>query len=81
MSEKKSSLILSFLIGGLLGGGITFFLASNLMRLRNAKPIRTRDRFDETDEQSYEDGGVYCAPEGADMHYDVGKDVYYSNGE
>jgi hypothetical protein len=80
MNEKKSPLLLSFLIGGLLGGGITFFLATNLMRSRNAKHTRTRDWSDETDEQSYEDG-VYCAPEGADMHYDVGKDVYYSDGE
>ena len=83
MSEKKSSLMLSFFIGGLIGGGITFLLASSLMRTRKARPTRanrTPVLRDEMNEQSYEEGG-YCAPEGADIHYDVGKDTYYSNEE
>ena len=83
MTEKKSSLMLSFLIGGLIGGSMTFLLASSLMRTRSAKPartIKTRELLDEMKEQSYEEG-IYCAPEGADMHYDIGKDTYYSNGQ
>lgn len=83
MTERKSSLMLSFLIGGLIGGGMTFLLASNLMRTRSAKPARANKKWelsDEMEEQSYEEGG-YCAPEGADMHYDMGKDTYYSNEE
>jgi gas vesicle protein len=83
MTEKKSSLALSFLIGGLIGGGMTFLLASSLMRTRSAKPVRAnkiREPVDEMKEQSYEDG-VYCAPEGADLYYDREKDIYYSNGE
>ena len=31
-------------------------------------------------EQPYEEG-IYCAPEGADTHYDMEKDSYYSNEE
>jgi hypothetical protein len=83
MTEKKSSLMLSFLIGGLIGGGMTFLLASSLMRARSAKPTRANKKWElsgEMGERTYEVGG-YCAPEGADMHYDMGKDTYYSNEE
>jgi hypothetical protein len=83
MSEKKSSLMLSFMIGGLIGGGITFLLASRLMRTRRTKPARATRRWaasDEMREQSYEEG-IYCAPEGADIHYDIEKDIYYSKDE
>jgi hypothetical protein len=83
MNEKKSSLILSFFVGGLIGGGITFLLTSSLIRKRIARPGRSTKKLrfsDEIQEQSYEDG-VYCAPEGADMHYDMGKDTYYCNEE
>ena len=83
MLERKSSFILSFFIGGLIGGGITFLLASSHMRTRSAKAVRTnktRVLLDEMKEQSYEEG-LYCAPEGADIHYDAEKDMYYSNGE
>jgi hypothetical protein len=83
MTEKKSSLMLSFLIGGLIGGGMTFLLASSLMRRRGTKAARATRKWaasDDMEEQSYEEGG-YCAPEGADMHYDMGKDTYYSNEE
>ena len=72
MNERKSSLILSFFIGGLIGGGITFLLASSLMRTRGTKPVRvnkTGELPDEMKEQSYEEG-IYCAPEGADIRYD-----------
>jgi hypothetical protein len=83
MPEKKSSLMLSFLVGGLIGGGITFLLASSLTRKRSTIPARETRKWElsgEMREQSYEEG-VYCAPEGADMHYDMGKDTYYSNDE
>jgi hypothetical protein len=83
MPEKKSSLLLSFLVGGLIGGGITFLLALSLTRKQSAMPARETRKWelsDEMEEQSYEEG-VYCAPEGADMHYDIGKDTYYSNDE
>ena len=33
---------------------------------------------DEMNEQSYEEG-IYCAPEGADIHYEWKKIIYYSN--
>ena len=78
MSEKKSSLILSFFIGSLIGGGITFLLASSLMRTGHAKPARANKKWatsDEMEEQSYEEG-IYCAPEGADINYDIEKDIY-----
>jgi hypothetical protein len=83
MNEKKSSLMLSFFIGGLIGGGITFLLTSSLMRKGRTKPSGAAWKWEKSDdmkEQSY-DEGVYCAPEGADMHYDMGKDTYYSNEE
>jgi gas vesicle protein len=83
MLERKSSFILSFFIGGLIGGGIAFLLASSLMRTRSAKParaVKTHESLDEMEEQSYEEG-AYCAPEGADIQYDMGKDTYYSNGQ
>jgi hypothetical protein len=83
MSEKKSSLMLSFFIGGLIGGGMTFLLASSLMRKRSTKRARATKKWEssgEMEERTYEEGG-YCAPEGADIHYDVGKDAYYSNEE
>ncbi len=80
MSEKRSSLLLSLLLGGLIGGGISFLLTSSLMRKRSGTPAREAVKWESegTQERSYE-GGVYCAPEGADMHYDVGDDIYYSN--
>ncbi len=81
MFEKRGSFILSFFIGGLLGGGIALLLAPGLVRKRSDKPVRarrTRELRDEIEKQSYEEG-IYCAPEGADMHYDIGKDMYYSN--
>jgi hypothetical protein len=83
MSERKNSLVISFLIGGLIGGGMTFLLASRLMRTRRVKPARAAKRWaasDEASEQSYEEG-IYCAPEGADIHYDMEKDIYYSKDE
>lgn len=83
MNEKKNSLLLSFFIGGLIGGGITFLLASSLMRTGRNKPSKATRKWeipDEMKEQAY-DEGVYCAPEGADMHYDMGKGTYYSNQE
>ena len=83
MNEKRSSVMLSFLIGGLIGGGITFLLTSSLMRKRNTVPAREtgkRGLSDEMKEQSYEEGD-YCAPEGASMRYDMGKDLYYSGDE
>jgi hypothetical protein len=79
MLDRKSSLMLSFFIGGLIGGGITFLLATHLLRTRNTRISKTKGlRRDETEEQSYEES-VYCAPEGADLHYDREKDMYYSN--
>jgi len=81
INEKKVSLMLSFLIGGLIGGSITFLLASSSMRKRSTMPAgKTREWSlpDDMEGQSYEEGG-YCAPEGADVHYDMGKDTYYSN--
>ena len=83
MNEKRSSLILSFLAGGLIGGGITFLLATSLMKKRSfvpAREIRKWELSDETEEQSYEEGD-YCAPEGADMHYDIGDGLYFSSDE
>jgi hypothetical protein len=83
MPEKKSSLLLSFLVGGLIGGGATYLLTSSLTRKQSTIPARETRKWelsDEAEEQSYEEG-VYCAPEGADMHYDIGKDTYYSNDE
>ena len=81
MVERKGSFVLSFFVGGLIGSGITFLLAQYLTRKRNAKAItadRTRMLRDEMKERLYEDG-IYCAPEGADMHYDMEEDLYYSN--
>lgn len=78
MSEKKSSIMLSFFIGGLIGGGITFLLATQLLRTRNVRVNKTKGQRDVMEEQSYEEG-IYCAPEGADLHYNAEKDTYYSN--
>jgi hypothetical protein len=81
MLDRKSSFILSFFIGGLIGGSITFLLASSLMRTRGTKPARVNKPAGlrgEMEEQFYEEG-IYCAPEGADLHYDREKDMYYSN--
>jgi len=83
MNEKRSSLLLSLLLGGLIGGGITFLLTSRLMRTRRAKPTRAARRWaasDEMSEQSCEEG-IYCAPEGADTHRDLENDIYYSKDE
>jgi hypothetical protein len=83
MNEKRSSLLLSLLLGGLIGGGITFLLTSRLMRTRRAKPARANRKWsvsDEMREQSYEEG-IYCAPEGADTHRDLENDIYYSKDE
>jgi hypothetical protein len=78
MLERKGSFILSFFIGGLIGGGITFLLATHLLRTRSARANKTTGTRGEMEEQSYEES-VYCAPEGADLHYDRDKDMYYSN--
>ncbi len=83
MNKSKNSLILSFLVGGLIGGGITFLLTSGLMRKRSFMPARETGAWqlsDEIQERSRENGD-YCAPEGADMHYDIGDGLYYSNDE
>jgi hypothetical protein len=83
MNEKRTSLLLSLLLGGLIGGGITFLLTSRLMRTRCAKPAHATRKWaasDEMEEQSYEEG-FYCAPEGADIHRDLEKDIYYSKDE
>ena len=83
MSEKRSSWLLSLLLGGLIGGGITFLLTSRLMRTRRGKPARAARKWvasDEMSEQSYEEG-IYCAPEGADTHRDLENDIYYSKDE
>ena len=84
MPEKKYSSVLSFMIGGLVGSGIVLLLTQYLTRKRNSKAIKTKRAkmpWDEIEEQIYEDG-VYCAPEGADMHYDMEEeDQYYSNGQ
>jgi hypothetical protein len=80
MSEKKISLMLSFFVGSLIGGSITFLLATYLMRTRSIRANKTKGLRDEMEEQSYEEG-IYCAPEGADLHYHVGKDIYYSKEE
>jgi hypothetical protein len=79
MLDRKSSFMLSFFIGGLIGGGITFLMATHLLRTRSTRVNKTRGlRRDEMEEQSYEESD-YCAPEGADLHYDREKDMYYSN--
>ena len=78
MLDRKSSLILSFFAGGAIGGGIAFLLTTHLLKTRNVRVNKTKGLYDEMKEQSYEEG-LYCAPEGADLHYDMGKDMYYSN--
>ena len=83
MNGKKSAMLLSLLVGGLIGGGITFLLTSSLMRKRSFMPARETGTWglsNEMQERSREEGD-YCAPEGADMHYDIGDGLYYSNDE
>jgi hypothetical protein len=82
MSERKGPFILSFVIGSLIGGGLTLLLSRCLVRQQNAGIITNKRKgpLDEMKEQYYEEGD-YCAPEGADRHYDMGKDIYYSNEE
>ena len=80
MSERKRSLMLSFLIGSVIGGGMTFLLATHFLKTRGVRANKTKGLRDEMEEQSYEEG-IYCAPEGADLHYDAGKDIYYSKEE
>jgi hypothetical protein len=83
MSDNKRSFILSFLIGGLIGGGATFLLSRCLTRPKNSRLIRTYTKnkaLDEIEERPHEEGD-YCAPEGADIRYDAKKDIYYSNEE
>jgi hypothetical protein len=78
MLDRKSSFILSFFAGSVIGGSIAFLLTTHLLRTRNVRVNKTNGMRDEMEEQSYEEG-IYCAPEGADLHYDREKDMYYSN--
>lgn len=83
MLNKKGSFLLSFFVGGLIGSGMTLLLAQYLARKQSAKAIKTdktRMFRGEAKEQAYENG-IYCAPEGADMRYDMEEDLYYSNGK
>ncbi len=83
MLERKDSFILSFFVGGLIGSGVTLLLARYLSRKRNVKIIEageTKMLRGEMKEQLYENG-IYCAPEGADTHYDMEENSYYSNGQ
>lgn len=84
MPDNKRAFILSFLIGGLIGGGATFLLSRCLTRTGNRKlttrTVTRRQLSDEIEERPHEEGD-YCAPEGADIRFDTGKDIYYSNEE
>ncbi len=83
MPRSKRSFILSFCIGGLVGGSIALLLSQYLERTQRVKSTRkdnVRSLYGKTQEQSYENG-IYCAPEGAEMHYDIGENIYYSSGE
>jgi len=83
MPRSKRSLILSFCIGGLVGGGLAVLLSQCLertQRVKSTKKYNVRSLYGKAQEQSYENG-IYCAPEGAEMHYDIGENIYYSSRE
>ena len=82
MPDSKHSFVLSFFVGSLIGSGITLLLAQHLLRKRTAKAKASRMEMlrDELKERLYENG-IYCAPEGADMRYDLEDDVYYYKGD
>ncbi len=73
MREDRNSLILSFVLGSLAGGGAAVLATQYFFRKRYAKATRMTSDANLTQ-------GDYCAPEGADLHYDLDEedDEYYS---
>ncbi|HEX2966997.1 MAG TPA: hypothetical protein VHO84_14515 [Syntrophorhabdaceae bacterium] len=74
MREDKNSLIVSFLLGSIVGGGIAvlatqYYLKRKYFRQTASDASLTQSNL-----------GDYCAPEGADLHYDLDEeeDQYYS---
>ncbi len=83
MPEIRRSFVLSFCIGGLVGGGIVLLLSRCLTKTKRSRSTgkdNVRSLYDKTLEQPNENS-VYCAPEGAGMRYNLGEKIYYSSGD
>jgi hypothetical protein len=75
MREDKNSLIMSFVLGSLVGGGVAVLATQYYFKRKHSRALDAN--FNQTAQ------GDYCAPEGADLHYDLGAeeeddDQYYS---
>ena len=80
MREDKDTLIMSFLMGSLFGAGIALLSAQYYTRRKYSRYLKARGS-DEYVSETQLNQRDYCAPEGADLHYDLSEEdqQYYSD--
>lgn len=75
MREDKNSLIMSFVLGSIVGGGMAVLATQYYFKRKHARALKLE--YDANLTQFNQ--GDYCAPEGADVHYNLDEedDQYY----
>ncbi len=68
---------MSFVLGGIVGGGVAVLATQYYFRRKHARALALEHEANLTQFNQ----GDYCAPEGADLHYDLDEeDDQYSSG-